>query len=258
MVFVERPDRARIAFDVAGDARRPALLLLGGIGGDASTWRRDVPSFAAELFVVILEHRGVGRSTAPPGDEPTMSTYTGDAIAVLDELRVERAHVYGHSFGAQVAIALALDHPDRVLTLTLGAGRPGLAHAVASTARAPVGRPWELLYAESFLRDHPDEVDADRRAVVRRHDGERLQAIASRRWDAFDRLGELTRPVLVLHGSEDRLVDPANASILAERIRGARLVILDGAGHAYHSEMPERADAIVLDHIRGHRGGGGP
>jgi 3-oxoadipate enol-lactonase len=253
MPFLERPDGARIAFDVAGDPRRAALLLLGGIGGDASTWRRDIPVFASEVFVVVVEHRGIGRSSAPPAGEPTMTTYVDDAIAVLDDLRIERAHVYGHSFGAQVALSLAIDHPERVLTLTIGAGRPGLAHAVASRARAPLGRAWEVLYAESFLAEHPEEVEADRLALVRHHDGERLQAAASRAWDPFDRLGEIACPVLVLHGSRDRLVDPANASILAERIPGARLEILDGAGHAYHSEMPERADAIVLDHIRAHR-----
>jgi pimeloyl-ACP methyl ester carboxylesterase len=250
---VERPDGARIAFDVAGDPRRPSLLLLGGIGGDASTWRRDVPILARELFVVVLEHRGIGRSVAPEGSSASMTTFAADAIAVLDELRLERVHVYGHSFGAQVAIELVLEHPGRVRTLTLGAGRPDMDHAVASEARAPLGRPWEILYAPAFLAAHPEEVAADRAALSRNHAGERLQSRASRAWRVADRLREIRCPVLVLHGSEDRLVDPSNARLLAEAIADARVVLLDGAGHAYMSEMPERADAAVLDFIRQHR-----
>jgi pimeloyl-ACP methyl ester carboxylesterase len=74
-----------------------------------------------------------------------------------------------------------------------------------------------------------------------------------RGWDAFERLGEVAVPALVLHGSEDRLVDPANAALLAERIPGAELVILDGAGHAYQLERPDEADEAVLDFVRRHR-----
>lgn len=252
MGWVERPDGARIAYDVAGDPRRPALLLLGGIGGDASTWRRDLPRLAAELFVLVLDHRGIGGSSAP--DRPTtMTTYVDDALAVLDELRVERTHVYGHSFGSLVALELALTHPERVRSIVVGAGRPEPSRSIRSRGRAPLGRPWEQLYAEAFVREHPEAIEEDRRATVRRPAGERRQAEAAKRWDPDDRLREIRAPVLVLHGSADRLTDPANARILAAEIAGAELVILEGAGHAFHSEMPERADDIVLDFVRRHR-----
>jgi 3-oxoadipate enol-lactonase len=185
-----------------------------------------------------------------------MRTYADDALAVLDELRLERAHVYGHSFGGQVALELALAHPGRVRTLILGATR--LREDLATTARerAPLGRPWELLYARAFLESHPEEVRADRDALTPRRDGERRQAAASRAWDPGDRPSALDLPVLVLHGTDDRLVDPANARQLVQAIPGAELALLEGAGHAYGSEMPERAAAIVLDFVRRHRGGG--
>jgi pimeloyl-ACP methyl ester carboxylesterase len=59
----------------------------------------------------------------------------------------------------------------------------------------------------------------------------------------------------VLHGTEDRIVAPENARVLAERIPGAELAMLEGAGHLYHSERADEADAIVLDFIRSHAGG---
>ena len=185
-----------------------------------------------------------------------MRTYAEDALAVLDELRLERVHVYGHSFGGQVGLELALAHPERVRTLILGATRLGEEPTTAARERAPLGRPWELLYSRAFLEARPDEVSADREALVHRHDGERRQAAASRAWDPGDRPSALAVPVLVVHGTEDRLVDPASGRRLAGAIPGAELALLEGAGHAYGSEVPERAAAIVLDFVRRNRGRG--
>ncbi len=78
---------------------------------------------------------------------------------------------------------------------------------------------------------------------------QRRQREAVEGFDAYDRLPQIWVPTLVLHGTEDRLIHPDNARILAERIPGARLVLLEGAGHVYHSEQPEAADRAVLEFI---------
>jgi pimeloyl-ACP methyl ester carboxylesterase len=247
---LERPDGARLAYEVAGDPRRPALLLIGGVGGDRSTWRHVVPLLAAERFVVVADPRGVGGSTSARDERATVSTYVEDAVAVLDELRIERASVYGHSFGGMVALEVALAHPERVDTVIVGSTRPGRADAVSSSRKAPLGRPWEILYSERFLAEHADVVDEDRRVVARNHAGERRQGLAARAWDPGDRLSAIRAPVLILHGSEDRLVDVANAARLAAKLGDAEVVVLEGAGHAYHSEMPERSSELVLDFLR--------
>ena len=72
-------------------------------------------------------------------------------------------------------------------------------------------------------------------------------------FDTFDRLPEITTPTIVLHGTEDRLIAPGNAELLASRIPGAELLLLEGAGHLYHSEQAEAADDAVLDFVRRHR-----
>jgi pimeloyl-ACP methyl ester carboxylesterase len=74
-------------------------------------------------------------------------------------------------------------------------------------------------------------------------------------WDAFDRLPEVRLPTLVLHGSDDQVIDVENARVLAARIPGAEIAIIEGAGHVYHSEQPEVADEIVLDFVWRHRDG---
>ena len=72
-------------------------------------------------------------------------------------------------------------------------------------------------------------------------------------FDSYDRLPAIAAPTLVLHGAEDRLIAPANAQVLADRIPGAELVLLEGAGHLYHSEQAGAADAAVLDFVRRRR-----
>jgi pimeloyl-ACP methyl ester carboxylesterase len=181
-----------------------------------------------------------------------MATYARDCLAVLDELRIDRAHVYGLSFGGAVALELALAHPERVRTAVLAATTAGRAHAVPSVGRAPKGEPWLQRYAPAFVEAHPDLTTASPDA--RSREGERAQWEALNAWDAVDRLSEVAVPVLVLHGTDDLLVHPDNARFLAERIPGAELAILEGAGHAFHVEQPERADALVLDFARRHPG----
>lgn len=256
MAALVRHDGCRLHYEVHGDPIRPALVLLEGMGGDIPGWRRNIPHLAAETFVVAYDLRGNGLSDAP--DEPvTMATFVDDTLALMDELRIERAHVYGQSFGGMIAQELALAHPGRVRSLVLGCTHAGHSHIVPGRGGAPKGEPWLQLYAPAFAVAHPEHVEDDlrvSRAQPHHPEGQRRQWEAVQAWDAYDRLPELRVPVLVLHGSEDQLIDVENARILAARIPGAELAILEGAGHVYHSEQADRADAVVLDFLRRHPG----
>lgn len=256
MPSLVRPDGCRIHYELFGDPGSPVLTLLEGIGADTAGWRRSIPKLAGELRVVAIDHRGNGASDDPP--EPcAMTTFVEDALAVLDELGVQRAHVYGQSFGGMVAQEAALTHPDRVRTLVLAGTHPGPAHAIAVADRTvPKGEPWRALYAPGFPEAHPDVVAEDRRvaAAAPAHErGQRRQWEAMQTWAAFDRLSQIEVPTLVLHGTEDRVVAPGNAELLARRIPGAELRLLEGAGHVFWSEQPELADRLILDFIERHR-----
>ncbi|MBI3648893.1 MAG: alpha/beta fold hydrolase [Actinobacteria bacterium] len=252
-----RPDGCRIHFELFGSPGAPPLILLEGMGGDIPGWRRNIPHLASELRVCAYDFRGNGASDDPPGP-CTMTTFVQDTVALLDELGIDRAHVYGQSFGAMVAQELALAHPGRVRTLILAAthcGGPDV--APAPHAKAPIDQPWRALYAPGFPEEHPEHVAEDLRISSEqpKHPrGERRQWEAMQGFDAHDRLPEIGLPTLVLHGTLDRLVAPANAEVLASRIPGAELAWIEGAGHLYHSERAEESDALVLDFIR-RRGG---
>ena len=253
MAHLARPDGVRLWYELYGDPVNPPLLLLEGLGGDISGWRRNIAVLAHECFVVAFDHRGNGRSDDPPGPV-SMGTFVDDALAVLDEAGLDRAHLYGHSFGGMVAIEAALTHPERVRSLILAATHAGPSRAIKVDRPAvPKGEPWRGLYAPGFPEAYPDHVADDLAVVaagVQHETGERRQWEAMQGFDAYDRLGELRVPTLILHGTEDRLVAPANAEVLAAGIAGAQLRWLPGAGHVFHSEQADAADGAVLAFIR--------
>jgi len=255
--FLRRPDGCRIRYELTGDAGAP-ILILEGVADRIAGWRRSVPTLARELSVAIVDHRGNGDSDEPPGP-CTMTTFVDDAIGVLDEIGWDRTHVYGQSFGGMVAQELALAHPDRVRRLVLGCTTAGEVHTIpvpeAAEAKVPKGEPWRSWYGSGYPDLHPEEVAEDLRvasAPPEHPEGARRQWEAMVSWDAYDRLPAISAPTLVLHGTEDRMIAPANAEVLAGRIPGAELVLLEGAGHVYHWEQPERADREVLSFLRRH------
>ena len=249
-----RPDGCRLHYELHGAPTSPPLILLEGLGGALSGWGSTVPRLSRALFVIGYDFRGNGGSDDPSGP-CSMAIFVDDTVALLDELGIERAHVYGQSFGGMVAQELGLTHPQRVRTLILAATHSGGRHAIRTSARVPKDRPYLALYGEAFAQEHPDRIAEDLRidAMQPQHpSGKRRQWEAMQSFDAYDRLPSLQMPALVLHGTDDRSVAPANAEILAARIPGAELRWLPGAGHRYRSEQPEAADRAVLDFLGAH------
>jgi len=254
MPVLTRPDGVRLYHEVHGAEDGAPLILLEGMGGDIPGWRRNIPVLARELRVIAYDFRGNGDSDEPAGPV-TMATFVEDTLALLDSLGIERAHIYGQSFGGMVAQELALTTPRRVRTLILGCTDMGPRRAIPPTAKAPKAEPWRALYAPRFPDRHPEHVAEDLRigaAQPKHPQGQRRQWEAMESFDSFLRLPSLRVPTLVLHGTEDQLIPVESASRLVARIPGAELVLLPGAGHVYHSEQADAADAAVLDFIRRH------
>lgn len=260
--YLSRPDGCRLYYEVHGAGDRPPLMLLEGLGGDIPGWRRNLPRLAAGRRVVAFDSRGNGRSTMPP-EAVTMQTFADDTLALLDALDGPdaTAHLYGQSFGGMVALEVALRRPERVRSLVLAATHAGAARASPVESRSvPKDRPYLALYSEEFARAHPDHVAEDLAVGSRNRqppEHGRRQWEALRDWDVWDELSRITRPTLILHGSGDRVVSVENARRMAAAIPGARLVVLDGAGHVYHSERGEEADGAVLSFLASVESGGG-
>jgi 3-oxoadipate enol-lactonase len=243
------------------------LLLIMGMSGTHLTWGEPFLQLLERDFrVTIYDHRGVGKSArTDPGY--SIADLADDAAGLLGELGLESAHVLGISMGGMVAQELALRHPQRVRTLTLGctySGGEGSAlttpevgqRLVASMQSGDRERAlrtgWEVNVSKGFAAD-AEQFAAFRQAAldlpvpVPVIMGQ-MQAIGGH--DTLARLGELTVPTLVIHGTEDQMLPVANARLIADRIPGAALEIFDGVGHLFWVEEPERSADLIRAHAR--------
>jgi 3-oxoadipate enol-lactonase len=252
MPFAERPD-ARIWWEQSGTGD-PVLLIMGHAYG-ADMWHRTVPELASRYRVIRFDNRGAGRSSDPPGPYP-VPLMADDALAVLDAAGAASAHVYGVSMGGFIALQLALDHPGRVRSLTLGctaasaAGAPRgalLTRVRSAVPAAALNRmAWKLLYGPGT----PARRRAEDQQIVRRTRasgrGRRGQITGAAGFDVTSRLVEIRMPALILHGARDRLIPAANAKRLADGIAGARIVVFPDAGHVYTTDAPDAASQEIL------------
>jgi pimeloyl-ACP methyl ester carboxylesterase len=246
-------------------AGAPVLLVMG-LGMNATGWWRTVPVLAhAGLRVLAFDNRGVGRSDRPPGPY-TAAAMADDAVAVLDAADVERAHVYGISLGGMIAQEIALRHPQRVERLVLGATTPGGAHATAADeatvaffrrrAQMPAEEAvWASVpynYAARTRAEHGDRIAQDIRQRLRfpiEPEPYAAQLAVSLGYDTYDRVPAIAAPTLVVHGTEDIMVPPANGRVLADQIPGAVSIELPGAAHLYFTDDPS-ADEHVAEFLR--------
>jgi 3-oxoadipate enol-lactonase len=238
------------------------LLLIQGMGGNHLSWGE--PFLAAldrDFDLVAYDHRGVGRSSWVT-DPFTIVELADDAAALLDALGWESAHVVGISMGGMVAQELTLRHPERIRTLTLGctySGGEGSAltsnEVFSKLAEAMMSGDPDRAIATSFEVNVSPGYGADKSAYATFYEMATalptpvpvimLQAQAVQSHDTLDRLGQISAPTLVIHGTEDEMLPYSNAILIAARIPGARLETLEGVGHMFWWEQPERsAEAI--------------
>ncbi|MGW3204841.1 alpha/beta fold hydrolase [Streptomyces sp. NPDC001135] len=256
MSYAEAADGTRIAYQLRGTGS--PLILLAGQANDHHWWDGVRDDFHAVRSTLTVDYRGTGDSDKP--DEPYSTRLLADDVrAVLDELGIERADVYGTSMGGRVAQWLALDQPHRVRSLVLGCTSPGGPHAVErdDTVRRALAAPdpaarraalLDLMYTPAWRAAHPGPYrtlgDPAMPAFARRR-----HLAASDGHDTWDVLPRLSCPTLVVHGTDDLLNPTANAALLARRIPGARLELLRGARHAYFEEFRSVAGPLVSDFI---------
>ncbi|WP_344195509.1 alpha/beta hydrolase [Kribbella karoonensis] len=243
-------DGTRIAYQVRGEGQ--PLVLLAGQSNNHTWWDPVLADFQ-EHQLITLDWRGTGDSDKP--DEVyTTRGFAQDVTAVLDDLGLRTAHIYGTSMGGRVAQWLAVDAPERVDKLVLGCTSPGAAHGYerSQEIRKALANPaktdsvlLELMYTPAWLKNHPGPyyVLGDK-TMPSYAKGRHL--VASNKHDAWDHLPEIQAPTLVLHGTDDVFSPVANAQLLARRIPNARAELIEGARHAYFHEFREIASPAVL------------
>ena len=244
----------RIAWERHGAG--PQLVLVHGLGYARWGWETVAASLAERFEVILVDNRGIGESDAPPGPY-TAAEMAEDVLRVFDAARIPRAHVVGTSLGGMIAQEVALGWPDRVGRLVLACTTPGgpsayplpegtvrlMGEAPSLDPAVALRRFVENALAPETVTRRPELVErilAHRVATAQTSVAWAAQAAAGAAFDAFDRLGRITQPTLVVHGTEDRVVDVRNSAILGERIPDARVELFPGGGHLFFWEEPER------------------
>lgn len=272
---IVRANGVDLCAEVLGDPGDPAILLIHGATGSMLAWEDEfVQQLAAgSRHVVRYDHRDTGRSVSYPPGAPDygFDDLVADALGLLDTFGLERAHLVGTSMGGGIAMSLALDHPERVASLTLIATSPGgqdlpsVSVEFLDMITRPEQPDWSnreamIDYSMGFMRicvGRAEQLDeAAMRASLGR-DYDRTTNIASSQINHFalemeeplrNRLGEIQAPTLVIHGAEDPVFPPGHGQALADGIPGARLIVLDNAGHVMTRGFWERALQPILDH----------
>lgn len=256
MPYAVTTDETRIAYQVRGTG--PPLLLLAGQANSHRWWDSVRDDFHRTRSTVTIDYRGTGDSDRP--DEPYSTRgFAADVIAVLDDLGVERADVYGTSMGGRVAQWLAADHPHRVRSLVLGCTSPGGPHGVErdravrrslASTEPDVARQalLELMYTPRWLATHAGPFHTLGDPTMPSY-AQRRHLVASNQHDSWDALPDIAAPTLVVHGEDDLLNPVRNAPLLAGRIPGARLELIPAARHAYFEEFRAVASPLVLEFL---------
>jgi len=241
------------------------LLLIQGMSGTHASWGEPLLSELEETFdLVVYDHRGIGLSSRQT--EPfTLVDLAADAAGLLDALGWESAHVMGISMGGMVAQELALHHPERVRTLTLGCtycgGPEGALAEQAVVQRLAAGMMsgdqelairtgYEVNVSSAFAAQAAnfDAFRAIALAVPAPVPVIMLQMQAIAGHDTSARLPSLDVPTLVIHGDEDQMLPVRNGRLIASLIPGARLVQWPGVGHMFWWERPAQTAQLLREH----------
>ncbi len=244
-----------------GPANAPAIIFSNSLGADLSMWQAQVDHFKNDYRIVRYDHRGHG-GTAVPSGPYNFEDLSMDVVALMDALGIERAHFAGLSMGGMTALGLAIDHPDRLLSVTscncvAGYGPEGLKvwderiAAISANGLEPlIETTISRWFTQPTIDSRADEMNAIR-AMIRATPVEGYLACcgALKKLNYLDRLSTITTPTLFIAGTHD-LGAPATAmQDMHERVSGSCYVELDAA-HVSNIERPTEFNHALGDFLR--------
>lgn len=251
----------RIYYETAGSGE--AIVLCHGLGGNHVAWYRQVAAFARSYQVITWDQRGFGRSISTTG-EIGPAAAVKDLEALLDHLKIARAHIVGQSMGGWTALGFALAHPERVRSVTLastigGIFTPNIEQAMDKYLQAVFAAPPPTSIP---LGDHPAVGEnLKRRDPARAFLYQQLQTLGEPfpakiplllRQTAYphEAVKKLRAPVLFVFGSEDPIFPPALIREAAGLLQQARVLEIPGTGHSPYFEEPESWNKALLEFLR--------
>lgn len=242
------------------------VLLVAGLGGSAGYWAPNVQGFAARHRVVLHDHRGTGGSTRSEMDY-SVELLADDLLRLMDHLKIDKAHLVGHSTGGAMGIVLGAKAPERIASLVLYATWAELdaqmeqclsmrRRILNAMGEAEYHRATPLfLYPPTYVRDHKAELEREVAAAVAATPSRSIMDARAKGIMAFDGLrylDDIRCPTLVLVAQDDILTPPYSSELIAARIVGSELIEVPRGGHAYSRVEPEAFNNLTLDFLAAH------
>jgi pimeloyl-ACP methyl ester carboxylesterase len=254
-----------IAYKQLGNDSDKPIVLINGLATTMDMWS---PTLLKELSsnhkVIIFDKRGVGKSTVST-KEFSMNQFANDTIGLLDALKIERADILGFSVGSFIAQEIALKSPDRVNNLILYASscggkeaippRPQVLQAVSAinntslSAQQKIDRITSKLFPSEWFKANPNyhryipnSKESASPEIIQRQQQATIDWFATGTCNA---LSNITKPTLVIVGTDDMWTPAANSLMITEKIPGASLVQIKGAGHGLMYQYPDKFSKVV-------------
>ncbi|MGH7818108.1 MAG: alpha/beta fold hydrolase, partial [Candidatus Binatia bacterium] len=252
------------------------LVLVPSTAFSAEVWKPSQMPLANSTQLILHDPRGCGRTTVTQ-QVYTINQMANDIVALLNHLKVESAHLVGHSMGGRIALEMALKFPGHVKSLIMaasGSGQaarpgpdciPGLPHWLVIRL---VEKGFEkalreefchtsAFFTEDYREKYPDKVEAFLQLAWATHAKlpEYIHLIIARHnWEATHRLGDVQCPTMILIGDNDsaRSNHLAQAQALKSRVPRAELQVLKGQSHGFFWQAQEETNQVILDWVKRH------
>lgn len=258
-----RSNNISVYYETYGAGLPVVLLHAGSTNG--GIWFHQTLPFARSHRIIVVDHRGHGRSDKPPSGY-SIPEHAADVIAVLDALKIDQAVLVGNSIYGMITLQCNLDFPDRVIGNVILSSGTGLGKGMTAEVRAA----FEQDYLGSFgalmdgtvsqrtRRERPELLETMKaHFFVASNFPEYVFASAFQdpngpfNWDISDRLAEISAPTLVISGAEDQVTPPEAGEQLARGIPGAEFLLVQDVAHFYQLERPQEFNAALQQFLAG-------
>ena len=242
----------------------PAVVCIHGLGLNTGVWRHLMPQLSQRYRTVAYDLRGMGKSEAPGrrGVTHTIDLHADDLEALLDALRIERAAMVAHAYGAFVSMRFAMTRPDRVSAMVVVntsamMGEPGISQGLYRAAMAELDGMEPLLdvamsrwFVESFHRERPEVIQFFREMLGSTPPlGYAASARELANMDLRPGLGKIECPTLAVAGEGDWSTPPEHHKVIAQGIPKGRLIVVKNASHTVPEEQPEEFARLTLEFL---------
>ncbi len=246
---------------VSGTKEVPVILLLNSMGTTTEMWEPQLPMLENHFRVIRMDHRGHGQSDTPDGDY-SFDDLVADAIAVLDEHKVETATVMGCSIGSMTALGLGLAAPDRIDRVVCAAARADAPEMfrqswddrAAIINEKGVGALWNgslgVWFTPAFQEANPDVVAKMHAEFLKTTDQGYIRCGAALKGlDYLKDLPNMKVPTLFIAGAEDKGAPPAVMEQMAEVTPNSLFTVIPDAGHIVNVNAPEAFSLAIMEFL---------